>query len=25
VEVIQSSRGGPAESNREPVVVGRGR
>jgi len=25
VEVIQSSRGGPAESNRQPVVVGRGR
>jgi hypothetical protein len=25
VEVIQSSRGGPAESSREPVVVGRGR
>ena len=25
VEVIQSLRGGPAESNREPVVVGRGR
>jgi hypothetical protein len=25
VEVIQSSRGGPAESTRQPVVVGRGR